>query len=159
MPATRDEIQPLLLAEEFSGLPELVELGEDAVPALLEILEESQEDAFLRCRCLVALGEIGSPLAAPAVIPHLASEDRTDRVHSARALANILGAEASLHLLPLLDDEVLSLRKVAIQCLGSKAGPEVLPALRQVVAESPHDFLRTEAAAAIEQIEGREPSP
>lgn len=157
MPKSKEEIQPLLLAEEFSGLEQLIDLGEEAVPALLEILEENSDDDFLSYRCLIALGRIGSPLGAEAVIARLESGDRVDRIHAVRALAGILGADVSPHLLPLLDDPDLSLRKVAIQCLGAKGGREVVLALEGIVAESTHEFLREQARAAIEQIQEREP--
>ena len=157
MAKTPEEMLPLLEGEEFEGLATVLEFGDEAVPALLEILANRADDSFLRHRTLVALGQVGSPTAAEAVAAFLGSPEPVDRVHAARAIANILGSDATPLLVPLLDDPDPSIRKIAVQCLGAKGGLVAIEPLRQIAESSPEEFLRAEAAEAIDRIQRREP--
>jgi HEAT repeat protein len=157
--STREEILALMQGDEFGGLPELLAKREEAVPALLEILADRSLAPFLRHRAAVALGESRSRVPVPGLEAALADEDPVLRLMAARALAKVAGPEAGSALAALSQDPDLSVAKVALQQLAAVGGEEALAGLERMSAEAPHDFLQTEAEAAVQAIRERATKP
>ncbi len=152
---TREEIIALMQEDEFEGLGTLLQLGEQAVPFLLEILTDPSTPSFLRHRATVVLGEMGSQAAAAHIEALLDHDEPVQRLMAVRALVKIKGTNAADALGPLLNDPDPSVVKVAIQCLAEIGDVTTIAALERVQAESPHDFLRAQAQAAIKDIQER----
>lgn len=149
------DVIALMQEDEFDGLITLRQIGPQAVPHLVAILNDPSQPTFLRQRAIVALGEIGSADAADDVQTMLNDSNPVIRYMAAIALTKMSGTAATSALIPLLTDADPSVVKVAIQCLTEVGDTQTLAQLETVKAASPHNFLRTEAETAIKQIEER----
>jgi HEAT repeat protein len=155
--ATREEITKLMQGDEFEDLRELLQMGEESVPILIDIMKDTSAPAFLRHRATVALGEVGPPTAAPDIRATLADADPVQRIMAARALVKTAGTNATDALVPLLSDPDPSVSKVAIQSLAQVGDQRALAALKRIENEGGDDFLRAQAKAAIKNIQERNP--
>jgi HEAT repeat protein len=108
-------------------VPEVLGFGEDALPPLLALLEQSQEDRELRWFLAKILGSFHCPEAVLALVTLLETaedEDLSDRV--AQSLAG-MGTDAVAALGQCLEDP--SRQWVAIKALTQIQQPEVVPFL------------------------------
>ena len=152
---TRDEILTLMKGDEFPRLQQLVQMGQSAVPVLLDLLNQPSTPAYLRHRAIAALGEMGSSSAIPDLKAALGHGDPVHRLMAARALAKISPPEAASHLLPLLDDADTSVSLTAVQLLGDVGDRESLTRLASVRDSHDEPSIREGAAAAIREIQSR----
>lgn len=96
---------------------------------LLEIADESDPDGRVRFGALLALGELGDPAAAGAVIPFLENSDPYLQLGAASALQALPGEASVEALRAVLGDGDLALRGMAaisLTHLGDDAGHAVL---------------------------------
>lgn len=152
---TRDEVIGLMQDDEFGRLPALVAMGEAAVPVLVGLLGDPAAEQILRHRAAVALGEIGSAAAKPALSAALSASDPVLRILAARALARVAGPAATEGLAGLLTDPDASVVKVAAQCLAQVGDARALAALAPVAQAGGSDFVREQAQTAMDEIRGR----
>jgi HEAT repeat protein len=153
--ATREEITALMQGDEFDRLIELLQLGEEAVPILIDIMKDSTAPVFMRHRATAALGEIRSPTAAPDIEATLTDADPVQRIMSIRALVKIVGDGATGALVSLLEDPDQSVSNAAIQGLAAAGNPTALAALEDFKTRSENDILQTQAKDAIKDIKDR----
>lgn len=154
--ANRKEILALMQGDEFDGLGQLIQLGEEAVPVLLAILRDRKQPPYLRHRAVAVLGEIGVEAAGDEVEATLLDEDPVLRLGAIRALSKIRGASAAPALENLLKDEDTSVAKVAIQSLAEVGGEKSLDALEKLQRQGASEFLRAPMAEAIREIRSRQ---
>jgi HEAT repeat protein len=150
----KDKIHSFLRGEEFDHLDDLVALGGEAVPILLDVARQSP-DEMSRARAVEALGRIGDRRALPVIEDCLRSGSSLEKLTAVRALARTAGADSVATLAPLLDDPDLSLVKVVVRSLAEVGDAAALAALERVKEQPAHDFLRKEAVAAIDTIKDR----
>lgn len=153
--ATREEIVALMQGDEFDGLITLIQMGDEAVPILLDIMKDSSSPAFMRYRATSTLGEIRSPVAAPDIRAALGDADPVQRLMAARALVKIEGESATEALTPLLRDADPSVSIVAMQGLAQVGDHSAVAALEKLGTEVTDDHLRNEAKATIKKIQDR----
>ena len=106
-------------------------LGAIRNPKALDALQDALNDEFaVRCRAVIALGEIGSKLALPSLLAMLKDPVAEVRYHATAALGEIGDANALKPLENLLhkDDDPLVLRGAAkaLQQLGDPRGEKLL---------------------------------
>jgi HEAT repeat protein len=147
-------VSKLLKGEEFDGVDNLVALGPSAVPVLLEIAQ-ANPDPLTRARINAALGLLGDRRAIPVLTAELTSAGAMQRLTAVRALAQVGGAEAIAPLIGLLGDPDPSMSKIAIESLATIGDASAMAALQKIRTETPHEFLRTLAEAATEEIKKR----
>jgi HEAT repeat protein len=154
--ATREEVTALMQGDEFDRLIDILRMGEEAVPILLDIMKDSSAPAFMRHRATATLGEIRSPTAAPDIRAALNDDDPVERIMAARALVQIEGPDAAAALTPLLQDADPSVSIVAMQGLAQVGDQTALAALENLGTDSPDAAVRSEAQAAIIKIQDRD---
>lgn len=152
----RKEILALMQGDEFDGLGQLLRMGEEAVPVLVEVLRDRKQPAYLRHRAVAVLGEIGAESGGDVVAAALGDEDPVLRLGAARALAKIRGASAADALENLLKDEDPSVAKVAVQCLADVGGEKALAALEEIERQGGPAFLKKPMLEAIGKIRRRQ---
>jgi HEAT repeat protein len=152
--ALRDKIETWLRGEEFDHLDDLVALGAEAVPDLLDLARQAA-DGMTRARAMEALGRIRDQRAVPVLTGALQTGSSLERLTAARALASVAGGEAVGALTGLLGDPDPSLVKVAMRSLAQVGDAAALAALERASGEPALDSLRGEALAAIQGIRSR----
>lgn len=106
---------PNELERRRAALDALVEHGSAGVPALIEALEDSEEQVrWLAAQGLSRIGPVGRE-AVPALEVALADPDPTVRWQAARALGEIGGPEAQRALGAALEDHEETVRNIARQ--------------------------------------------
>ena len=146
--------------QEVSGQANLtlIQIGEPAVPALVELL--GSEDERLRARAASTLWGMGSKGkgAVPALALALADANFEVRVASAMALESMGPdtTEAMPALIRALKDREGRVRQWAAKALG-KIGPPAKDALPALVEASKYDPIRPAVEEAISQIRGERP--
>lgn len=111
---------------------ELAEIGESAVPLLIEAL--SDEDWQLRLNAVVALDQIGDPTATPALITALSDENWEVRANSTIALGN-MGGVAVPALIAALEHKDIRVRRNATKALGNIGDTMAVPGLIGVLSD------------------------
>ncbi|MFZ8842411.1 HEAT repeat domain-containing protein, partial [Thermoflexus sp.] len=96
----------------------LGKIGVPALPALLEALQDKDEEWEVRYAAALALGQIGDPQATPALIQALRDENLVVRWAAAEALRKIGDPQALPALLEALKDEDEGVRRAAAEALG-----------------------------------------
>lgn len=93
-------------------------LGEIRDPGSVDILIDALHDAFsIRCRAIVALGELGDEVALPSLLAMLKDPAPEIRYHATQSLAE-LGHETGIkNIQPLLDDSNAMVRRGAAKAL------------------------------------------
>ena len=148
-------------------LGDLAQPGSDAVPALIQALQETEgkrSSGYLRWTAAEALGKIGDPSAVPALTGALQDEDQIIRWQCAKALGRIGDPSAVPALVVLLKrEEVASVRWYSVEALAGICSLEktpaqiramAVPALIQVMNDDPDYHNRGEAAFALGKIGG-----
>jgi HEAT repeat protein len=147
--------QATKLVEQFNGEYEqrrsasetLVQLGEEALPALIEATRA--ENPMVRWEAVNALGYIGSPKAIPAVLERvLIDTDVHTRWRSIWALGCINDGSAQSRLQKYLTDDNPQKRWHAAVALSALGGGEAIPILHQGL-KSNDSWTRWEAANAL----------
>jgi HEAT repeat protein len=141
MEQLRDE--DLFLSTEAAF--ELAEIGDPAVPLLIEAL--SDESWQVRLSAAVALGEIGDPTAIPALIAALSDENWEVRANATVALGK-MDQVAVPALVAALKDQDVQVRRNAIKALGDIGDPAAAPGLIGVLGDEDWE-VRAGAAVAL----------
>lgn len=155
---------------------ELLKLGADAIPVLIETLQSPSDDLVLPCQHLLARIPSASPQliktletahplvrgrvaeifsiskdknAISSLIQALTGEFYTVRARSAIALGHIGDVKAILHLLPLLKDKEDEVRIAACFALGLFKDPSTFDELADVLVGDPKIEVRQAAAKAL----------
>ena len=125
---------------ERNSLSEIEDLGQEAVPRLVEAL--SQEDAHVRRTAICALGYLystdGDPFDLAPAIPHLERIAQSDsnplvRLHAAEVLWTICQHKTAVRVLVGgLHDNMVEARRYAAERLGV-LGTEVVEAIQPLI--------------------------
>jgi len=139
-------------SERTAAVAALTEIGPEAVPALIEALED--EDKMARRNAAKALGRMGAGAkeAAPALLKALNDDDFDVRLNATEALGG-MGADAVPALSQGLEAADATIRRNAAVAL-TKMGPEAkeaLPKLNKALADE-DEAVRKKAIAAISAI-------
>ena len=134
----------------------LVQIGKDAVPALIQALQDQNAEGFARMHAAEALWQIGTPegikATVPVVIQALQDLDADVRRHALIALGNI--GERAKDAVPILvltlQDQDKVVRHGAAWALG-RMGKDAVPALIQAL-QGTEVYLRVCAASALGNI-------
>jgi HEAT repeat protein len=142
------QILPKLASADFDqrhhGLLEITELGQTAVPFLLDLLK-TESDPVPRRMALLALGRIEDPAGRVGVLKCLRDGNANqDELVAACVAAGILGgAECVKELRGLLDERAPSLvRRAAALALARLNDREAVPLLLRLASREPIDFVR-----------------
>jgi HEAT repeat protein len=146
------------------ALSEYGEAAQDAISALVDILEDRQLPTEVRWNAARTLGKIRAPavVAVGALVDHLQDEAATIREHSAEALGDIgpPAADAVAALVSVLDDPATRVRRDAARSLG-QIGPAAagsVPPLKKLLKD-PEQIVRDAARVALQTLAPDEPLP
>ncbi len=122
---------------QFHAAEALANIGEPAVPALIEALEA--KDAATRRGAAMALGKTGARAkpALPGLVRRLTDKEKLARIEAAMALSTIDAAAGAQHAVPLLGDEDYAVRHAAATALGAcgPAAKGAIPALAKALRD------------------------
>jgi HEAT repeat protein len=124
----------------------LVRLGTAATPALIHSLRN--DHPLIRGRAAEVLAQTKDPAAIPALLSALHGEFYTVRGRAARALGAIGDRGAVKPLLEALKDPELEVRIEAVKALGKFKDPELFDTMADVLLEDAHIEARQAAAQA-----------
>jgi len=134
---------------------ELIEIGEPAVPLLIDALDS--DNTRIRIKTINVLGEIGDPRAVGPIIDLLKSESPLIRARASIALGELKDTKAVKPLIDvLLDDEESWVRSEAAKALGEIGDPRALEPLVQALKDE-DPWVRDKARDAMMMIDGIEP--
>ncbi|HXR64670.1 MAG TPA: HEAT repeat domain-containing protein, partial [Ktedonobacteraceae bacterium] len=103
--------------------------------ALLAVISDVQEDLSVRTAAVDALGELDGDRAPGPLLALLASEPESIlRAQAAYVLGELKQPEALITLLNALDDQEPIVRAIAARSLGNFYDPQIVPALRAMIA-------------------------
>jgi HEAT repeat protein len=170
--APSDKAVPALLAltrreptvVSLRALSEYGEQAEEAIPALIELLNNQELETELRWNAARTLGKIRSAavVAVPALVENLSDEAATVREHSAEALGDIGPAakESVPALIAVLADPATRVRRDAARSLG-QIGPSAVDAVPHLVKliDDPETLVRDAARVAILTLAPDQPLP
>jgi len=140
-------------SERDKALSALQDLGTDAIPALIDCLQDANEDA--RWRAAKALGDIGDPSVIPLLAAALNDDDYDVRKHARRALVGF-GKAAVAALIDVLCSSNRSVaRWEAADGLGDIGDETAVPALINTL-QDPDDYLAQLTAESLGEIRTRE---
>ncbi len=145
-------LRTLLLGEEFEGLTKILQLGESAVPKLIETLRE-EKDPVVRRRAAIALGQLRARKAVRPLLALLKDEDPVFRYTAADALGEIGSRSAVEPLSEHLGDADASVRRSILGALGKLRDKKSLERLKRVVKEEKIDFVKKKAEEALRAVE------
>ena len=156
---------------------ELLHMGAEAAPALIEALQTTEpnllplyqgilarmgiaatpalthsllnDHPLIRGRVAEVLAQTRDPKAVPALLSALSGEYYTVRSRAARALGAIGDAEAIQPLLGALADKELEVRIEAVKALGKFKLPETFDNMADLLLEDPQIEARQAAAQAL----------
>ena len=155
---------------------ELINLGADAVPPLIDALQNQDPNLILYCQHVLARIPAATPLlvkvlttahplvrgrvaeifgiskdksAIPALLDALTGEYFTVRSRAALALANIGDSQAIPALLPLLNDKENEVRAAACVALAKFSDPSTFDEITTVLLDDPIIEVRQSAARAL----------
>ncbi len=142
------------LEVRWEAMNALVKIGPPAVPVLLEVLKNGDED--LRSTTYWVLERMGLP-AVPNLIKALKREDREIRSLAAYVLGNIREREAAPPLISILEDVDLGVRWEAVRALGKIGDSRAIPALLKILTAKDEGIriMAVEALGKIVRKEGR----
>ena len=133
------------------GCSELIRIGNDAVPFLLEALES--ENMYHRKQATWVLGKMGVDEAAPKIVPLLSDKIRRVRTNAVLALGRIGGRRYVPELIGSLRDEHPGVRGQAAEMLGELGDSRgLVPLCNMVVHEKNPRAIRM-AVNALGQIQ------
>lgn len=125
----------------------LRKFGEPALPTLHKLLVDAR-NARVRMACVVALGNIGSPLSVVPLQQLLKTPDSNLRAGAAAALGEIGDESAAVALANLFDDPNVDVRTKAAIALGEIGAEITLPRLIEGLNDSAW-WVRFRAAEAL----------
>ncbi len=128
-----------------------------ALPVLMQCLRP-ENDANIRRAAAEALGQIGHPLAVPALITVLADDNWFVRWAGAYALGQIGESSVVNDLMTLLRDSHEKVRWAAAEALGKIGNPQAAPALIQALKDANWDVCKA-ASRSLELISRAETIP
>ncbi|MBN1642454.1 MAG: HEAT repeat domain-containing protein [Anaerolineae bacterium] len=124
--------QALGTGDDALAVAVLVELGADAVPPLIAVVET--DDGAAQRAAISALGQIGDPRAIPALIAATESVKGRMRELATRALGSMVGDPRVVpHLISLLQDSNPDVQGAAVVVLGQSGDPRAAAPLVQVL--------------------------
>ena len=150
----QERIEAWLRGEEFDHVDDLVALGAEAVPVLIDLAGHAA-DEMTRARALEVLGRLGDPRAVPVLTGALNAESSLEKLTAARALAAVSGSGAVEALAGLLDHPDPALAKVVVRSLASIGNATALAALERAENTPASEFLQGEIVAAVQTIRER----
>jgi HEAT repeat protein len=133
------------LFERADAVTSLVEMGADALPALIHALTDDNDSA--RQSAAEALGRIGAPAAAGPLRRALSDPNYLVQFAAAQALERI-GLPAVSIICGALDDRDEHVRFAAAEVLGRIGDPSAVPALARALSD-PVLHVRLKAAAGL----------
>jgi len=155
--AVTDRIGPrALLDGKAYRKPDFNEVGDRAVPLLLEIIGKKHKDAQVRYHAIGILSTMDAPLtkdAVPALTKALDDEDSSVQRIAASVLGTI-GADSKASitgLVKMLRGKDANSRMHAFGNLR-RMGPAPVPALVELLKDEPNKFVRTSAIMILEDI-------
>lgn len=158
MTTIEQSVRNLLRAtDDVGGWCRAVEqLDSAAVPVVIAILKNDQEDVFSRRVAATMLGVLGDDRAIPALVEALAVPDRILRGRAAETLGNfpLLERSVFLRLVDGLKDPDSYFRESCAKALGELGQAEALPALDEMKAKDVVPFNREVAQGAMAKIRG-----
>jgi hypothetical protein len=127
----------------------LVKMGATAVPALIEAIQDRDEN--VRRHAMSALGKIGDASAVPALIASLLDRGSSVRRYAALALGEIGDASAVPALIEAIQDSHWDVRRFAVEALGRFGDAPAVSALLGALYDSEW-FVRSHAAEALNRL-------
>jgi hypothetical protein len=127
--------------------------GSQAVPYLLKIFNNKDEDSVLRMFALETLGDIRDARAEESFIHALQDKDRYLRSSAARILAEHPDPQTYDTLIVTLKDPYEYVRSSAARALGNLGDVRAIPSLIELL-QDPFLIVREDAEAALEKITG-----
>ncbi len=129
----------------------LSSIGNRAVEPLIATLQT--DDAQIRQRAVVALGEIGDRRATEPLVTLLGDEDKAVRSAAVQALGNIGDRRATEPLITALSDDDPEVRRNAARSLAQIGGREVVEPLLAALSDN-NAMVRLGAAQALGEVGG-----
>ena len=129
----------------------------EAMPTLIEILQNKELDSEIRWNAARTLGKLGPDGAGAiaALVAALEDEEATVREHSAEALGDIgpKASESVPALVAVLDDPAVKVRRDAVRSLG-QIGPASKVAVAEIknLLDDPEEIVREAANNALKAI-------
>lgn len=139
--------------------------GQEALPALIKLLDDESRDTETRWNAARAIGKLGPEGldALPTLVKYTTHAEETIREHSAEAIGDIgpLAIDGIPALINCLDDPATRVRRDAVRSLGY-LGPAAKSAVPQIklMLQDPESMVREAALNALKAIAPVEiPSP
>ncbi len=145
--------------ERSSALKGLAQLETTrAIPVILDILTDEQDDAFVRGSAAFALGQLQVIEALPALLDALQNGDASLQIGALSALGSLKDPRALPFIAEILQDsDSLELRVNAARALPDFGISAIAP-LATALNTDPSNFVREEAIAGLAAIGGEEAS-
>jgi len=128
----------------------------EAVPFLIELLENEDEEQVIRRYACDSLRKIGDPAAIEPLLQAYEDEDVLLRSYVMYALSGFEGEKIEKILIQGLRDSYIRVRISAARGLGDKKAKAAVPILIYKAKKDPEQKVRVEALKALGQIGSRE---
>lgn len=134
-----------------SGFAAIAEIGEAAVPRLIEVLRDEDEDTGFRGQIALVLGMIGDKRALDALLEAMRQDNADIRWGAARAVARMGDKRSVAPLIEALKDKDMHIRYTAAMLLGDLANGRAIQPLIEAMKDEERD-VRAEAARALKKL-------
>lgn len=128
----------------------LIDIGEPAIQPLIEALKD--ENASRRANVAHTLGRLRARAAIPGLLALLSDESAEGRKAAATAFSHLQSTQAVMPLLRLLMDDDPDVRGSAAQALGSQLDERAIDPLNTVFLEDPDENVRKAAQKSLRQL-------
>jgi HEAT repeat protein len=149
-----DDVKELLQDEEFQRLPDVVNLGSDAVPVLTDVLT-SDPDPLMRQRAAIALGRMDAPAAGDALEAALNDASAPVAIAAIDAVMLLDHRPAIGNLRRLAKHEDVSVRGHAVKAIGTLGDEDDEALLHELVTNDRSDMVRDAASRAVRNLLGQ----
>jgi HEAT repeat protein len=146
-----DRVKDLLQDEEFGRLPDIVSMGEEAVPVLTDVLS-GDADPLMRQRAAIALGRIGAPTAADALMSALDDPNPPVAIAAIDGVSRLRHGAAMGRIRRLVEHEDPSVRRHAVTAIGAVGEQEDKTLLQEVIGRDASDAVRDAASRAMRTL-------
>lgn len=146
-----EDVKELLQDEEFNRLPDLVNLGSEAIPVLTDVLT-SDPDPLMRQRAAIALGSMDASAAGASLVSALNDPSAPVAIAAIDAVTRLQYGPAIAGLRQLAEHEDASLRTHAVGALGVLGEEKDETLLQDVIAHDTSDAVRDAASRALRTL-------